>query len=199
MRWELNNYLILRYLKLTPKNASPFGDLTVLSRSSRFPEHEVSAKLRQYKRIVPGQERIGALGTNSLIQIHERPSVYPPLERSAIKTDSSMDDGGIRPAVNQTTKFLVSARAPLLGSVEHGRCRTLVSLSLSFSLALSMRKGVIMRPWVRTNRARRPIEDAPSKTAYLHARSRASNLHPHFKQHDDFFSLLRQHAACTIN
>jgi len=62
-----------------------------------------------HKRIVPEPE--SALGTNSLIQIHERPSVYPPLEGSAIKTDSSMDDGGIRPAVNQTTKFLVSARA----------------------------------------------------------------------------------------
>lgn len=69
----------------------------------------------RHKRIVPARE--SALGTNSLIQIHERPSVYPPLEGSAIKTDFTMDDGGIRPAVNQTTKFLVSASRDVLGTV----------------------------------------------------------------------------------
>jgi len=126
----VNNYPTLRYrIDAVEKcNLSPSFS-TVSSRSPRFPAHEVSAKLRWYKRIVPES----ALGTNSLIQIHERPSVYPPLEGSAIKTDSSMDDGGIRPAVNQTTKFLVSARASCLGSVEHGRFRSL-SLSLAFSL-----------------------------------------------------------------
>lgn len=111
-----------------------------------------------------------------------------------------MDDGGIRPAVNQTTKFLVSARAPCWEVLNMDGAVLSSPLSpLSLSLALSMRKGVIMRPWVRTNRARRPIEDALSKTAYLHARFRTSNLHPYFKQHDDFFSLLRQHVACIIN
>lgn len=132
MRWELNNYPILRY-RIDGEKCFPLGHLTVPSRSPRFPGHEVSAKLRQYKRIVPGQERIGALGTNSLIQIHERPSVYPPLERSAIKTDSSMDDGGIRPAVNQTTKFLASARKCRTWTVPYSRLHFPLSLSLSSS------------------------------------------------------------------
>lgn len=88
-----------------------------------------------HKRIVPGPE--SALGTNSLIQIHERPSVYPPLEGSAIKTDSSMDDGGIRPAVNQTTKFLVSARAACWEVLSMGEADVPSLLAISLPLLVS--------------------------------------------------------------
>lgn len=56
-----------------------------------------------------------------------------------------MDDGGIRPAVNQTTKFLASARASCW-QVLNMDDAVLSSPLSSLSLALSMRKGVIMRP-----------------------------------------------------
>jgi len=134
---------------LTPsKSASPFGPLTVSVQGLRgFQRTKFRRNYVEHKRIVPGP----TLRTNSLIQIHERPSVYPPLEGSAIKTDSSMDDGGIRPAVNQTTKFLVSARAACweVLSMDEVVLRLLSRYlfpSLALSFALTTRKGVIMRP-----------------------------------------------------
>lgn len=144
----------------------------------------------RHKRIVPGPE--SALGTNSLIQIHERPSVYPPLEGSAIKTDSSMDDGGIRPAVNQTTKFLVSARAACweVLSMDEAILHLLSpSLSLSHPFARSHGAQGCNYASVSPSQSR----EGPLKTLSVCPRTRSRSfsrrcLRPHspLRQHSSF-------------
>ena len=92
-----------------------------------------------------------------------------------------MDDGGIRPAVNQTTKFLVSARAACweVLSMDEAVLRLLSRYlfpSLALSFALTTRKGVIMRPWVRANRERALRRCSQRVRALDPARSRTSKM-----------------------
>lgn len=169
-----NNYPILRYridavekCSLSPRPFNGFRQGLRGFQRTKFRRNYVG-----HKRIVPGRE--SALGTNSLIQIHERPSVYPPLEGSAIKTDSSMDDGGIRPAVNQTTKFLVSARAA---------CWEV--LSIDGAVLLSQSSLSVAHPLVRShdaqgcNYASEPIAKGPLEDALgVLARRRCLRPHP---------------------
>lgn len=97
-----------------------------------------------------GERLLSTPGTDSLIQIHERnrlPSIRGKRNQNEAADGPSLET---RPAVNQTTKFLVSASTrPARLSTSWKVLSEILSPSLSLSLAFLMRKGVIMRPGPR--------------------------------------------------
>lgn len=108
-----------------------------------------------------------------------------------------MDDGGIRPAVNQTTKFLVSARATCWEVLSmDGAVLRLLSSSLSFSRSLTRPHDAQGCNYasVGPNQSR----ESPSKTlsAYPRARTRSfSRIEDVFVLVLDDDPLLREHTS----